>query len=109
MTPELENLIRKRAHEIWEGEGRPHGRHEEHWRRAADEVAREVERLKTDHVPEPEGSEGAPAPRRARKAAPAGAGPAPGKAGAASAKAAAGGPEAAPKRARKPKAQPAPG
>ncbi|WP_442981305.1 DUF2934 domain-containing protein [Rhizobium sp. S152] len=26
--------IRERAHEIWESEGRPHGAHDEHWRRA---------------------------------------------------------------------------
>ena len=26
--------ISHRAYEIWEAEGRPHGRHEEHWRQA---------------------------------------------------------------------------
>lgn len=37
----LDNLaeqIRKRAYEIWEGEGRPHGRDMEHWSRAETEV-----------------------------------------------------------------------
>lgn len=36
----LDNLaeqIRKRAYEIWEGEGRPHGRDTEHWSQAETE------------------------------------------------------------------------
>lgn len=33
-----ENWIRQRAHMIWEREGRPDGRHDEHWRRAIEEV-----------------------------------------------------------------------
>jgi hypothetical protein len=31
---ERERLIRERAYFIWEQEGRPEGRHLEHWRRA---------------------------------------------------------------------------
>jgi len=27
-------FIRRRAYEIWEGSGRPHGQHLEHWRQA---------------------------------------------------------------------------
>jgi hypothetical protein len=34
----LEERIRSLAHRFWEEEGRPHGRHEEHWNRACDEV-----------------------------------------------------------------------
>ncbi|MFC7543950.1 DUF2934 domain-containing protein [Siccirubricoccus deserti] len=30
--------IRRRAHEIWEREGRPEGRHEEHWAQACREI-----------------------------------------------------------------------
>ena len=30
--------IRQRAHEIWEGEGRPEGRHAEHWTQASREI-----------------------------------------------------------------------
>jgi hypothetical protein len=30
--------IKARAHEIWEGEGRPHGRDREHWQQAEAEV-----------------------------------------------------------------------
>ncbi|MBL6457384.1 DUF2934 domain-containing protein [Belnapia sp. T6] len=34
-----EERIRRRAHEIWEREGRPEGRHEAHWAEACREVA----------------------------------------------------------------------
>jgi hypothetical protein len=30
--------IKQRAYEIWEGEGRPEGRHDEHWQQAKGEV-----------------------------------------------------------------------
>jgi hypothetical protein len=33
--------IEQRAYEIWEREGRPHGKHDEHWHRAAEEITRE--------------------------------------------------------------------
>jgi len=33
--------IAARAHQIWESEGRPSGKSEEHWRRAEQEVARQ--------------------------------------------------------------------
>ncbi|MGN6584819.1 MAG: DUF2934 domain-containing protein [Rhizobiaceae bacterium] len=33
-----EERIRRRAHEIWEQEGRPHGRDREHWEKAAREI-----------------------------------------------------------------------
>jgi len=41
MSPDQEALIRKRAYEIWEREGWPHGRDREHWDQAAREVAAE--------------------------------------------------------------------
>lgn len=31
---DYESRIRELAHQFWEQEGRPHGRHEEHWHRA---------------------------------------------------------------------------
>lgn len=34
-----EQRIRQRAHQIWEQEGQPHGRDQEHWERAAGEIA----------------------------------------------------------------------
>src|SRR4051812_47062808 len=33
--------IRRRAHEIWEREGRPDGRHAEHWAEASQEIEAE--------------------------------------------------------------------
>ncbi|HEX2726231.1 MAG TPA: DUF2934 domain-containing protein [Beijerinckiaceae bacterium] len=36
-----ERRIRERARRIWEAEGRPEGRADEHWRRAQDELAGE--------------------------------------------------------------------
>lgn len=36
-----EERIRRRAHEIWEREGRPEGRHEDHWAQACREIAAE--------------------------------------------------------------------
>jgi hypothetical protein len=38
-----EDRIRRRAHEIWEREGRPEGRHAEHWARARREIEAEGE------------------------------------------------------------------
>lgn len=37
-TITTEEQIRLRAYQIWEEEGRPEGRAEEHWQRASDEV-----------------------------------------------------------------------
>lgn len=34
-----ESTIAKRAYEIWEREGRPHGRHDDHWQKAKAELA----------------------------------------------------------------------
>lgn len=33
-----EDHIKARAHQIWEQEGKPDGAHEEHWRRAEEEL-----------------------------------------------------------------------
>jgi hypothetical protein len=62
--------IRGRAHEIWESEGRPEGRHEEHWTRAR----REIEAVDGGSVTGPTGSDtnsagivpGAAKPERAK-------------------------------------------
>jgi hypothetical protein len=37
----LEERIRRRAHELWESEGRPNGRAEEHWAEAKRQVENE--------------------------------------------------------------------
>ena len=38
MSADREARIRQRAHAIWVKEGRPDGRHEEHWHRASREI-----------------------------------------------------------------------
>jgi hypothetical protein len=39
-----EDEIRRRAYRLWEAEGRPEGRWDEHWRRARAEIEREFRR-----------------------------------------------------------------
>jgi hypothetical protein len=41
VSSERERRIEERADALWEAEGHPHGRHEEHWRRAAREIEAE--------------------------------------------------------------------
>jgi hypothetical protein len=41
---EIRELIQSRAHEIWEAEGKPEGKHQEHWLAAQREVLEEVDR-----------------------------------------------------------------
>ncbi|KQZ15203.1 hypothetical protein ASD44_14930 [Mesorhizobium sp. Root554] len=38
MFDDKQDRIRKRAHAIWENEGRPDGAHERHWHQAATEI-----------------------------------------------------------------------
>jgi hypothetical protein len=38
MKSDRQRRIEQRAYEIWEREGRPHGKHDEHWHRAAQEI-----------------------------------------------------------------------
>lgn len=38
MQDDREDRIRRRAHEIWERDGRPDGRHEDHWAQATAEI-----------------------------------------------------------------------
>ncbi|HVS43662.1 MAG TPA: DUF2934 domain-containing protein [Candidatus Dormibacteraeota bacterium] len=47
MNTAIEERIRTRAYELWEGEGRPEGREVDHWLRAAQEVAAEEDRPAT--------------------------------------------------------------
>ena len=41
MSPEQEDRIKQRAYEIWEREGRPHGRDDVHWSMAVQEIRAE--------------------------------------------------------------------
>ena len=48
MTPDRDERIRQRAHELWEREGRPHGRHDDHWQQAREEI--DAEALQMDSM-----------------------------------------------------------
>jgi Protein of unknown function (DUF2934) len=48
MDLEKQSRIERRAYLFWEAEGQPHGRHEEHWRRAA----KQIEAEETVHIAE---------------------------------------------------------
>jgi hypothetical protein len=37
---DLERRIEQRAYELWESEGRPHGREHAHWQQAQNEIAK---------------------------------------------------------------------
>jgi hypothetical protein len=43
MDEDVRERIRRRAHEIWEQEGRPEGRDDEFWRRAETEIRMETQ------------------------------------------------------------------
>lgn len=45
MSNEKPGKIEQRAYEIWEREGRPHGKALEHWHQAVAEIAREEEEI----------------------------------------------------------------
>ena len=53
-----EDRIRARAHQIWEEQGCPEGRHEEHWRQACAEFGEEGGRTGGDQ-PQSQGGTGA--------------------------------------------------
>ena len=48
MASQNEDRIRARAHQLWEAEGRPHGRDREHWEQAAREIENETGTSSTD-------------------------------------------------------------
>ena len=50
MLPDDEQ-IRRRAYEIWEREGRPHGRESDHWRTAVEELSAQRGNTDTQDVP----------------------------------------------------------
>ena len=41
MPTSRDDRIRERAHAIWISEGRPEGQHDDHWRRASEDIDRE--------------------------------------------------------------------
>lgn len=41
MRSDRQKRVEQRAHDIWVAEGRPHGKHDEHWHRAEREITEE--------------------------------------------------------------------
>ncbi|WP_247887181.1 DUF2934 domain-containing protein [Azospirillum sp. SYSU D00513] len=58
----MEDRIRKRAHQIWEREGRPEGRSDDHWKLASEEIAIE-DNYRQTLLPNPAGGPDATAAR----------------------------------------------
>ncbi|WP_161142169.1 DUF2934 domain-containing protein, partial [Propylenella binzhouense] len=50
MAEKDEDRIRERAYRIWEEEGRPEGRHDEHWHRAGREMGGEEKAVAADEA-----------------------------------------------------------
>lgn len=71
-----DELIAQKAHELWEKEGKPHGRHEDHWHQAAAAVEAGNAKAAPEKVKKPRtakaASDSAPA-KRSKTAAPGGA------------------------------------
>jgi hypothetical protein len=49
MNPDKQRLVEQRAYALWQAEGQPHGKHEEHWQRAICEI--EAEELSEGPAP----------------------------------------------------------
>jgi hypothetical protein len=65
MTQQRDRLIRERAYSIWELEGSPSGRHQEHW----DQAAREIEEAGSEETADTPTAEISPARARRKSAA----------------------------------------
>lgn len=73
MSGEKQTRIEQRAYALWQAEGQPDGRHEEHWQRAVREIeAEETAGIAVNRVPPraPRGAanSGRRRPQRAKKA-----------------------------------------
>ena len=75
MRSNRQKQVEQRAHDIWVAEGRPHGKHDEHWHRAEREIAQEEGDGRT-------GRRAAAAPAKSTAASKAGASKGPAKTGA---------------------------
>ena len=64
MTPDREERIRQRAHELWEREGRPHGRHDDHWQQAREEIDAEALQMDSMKGVSADPAQDSPAPKR---------------------------------------------
>ena len=66
MKMDFEQSIRERAYEIWEREGRVHGRHEAHWHSAKLELTRADQDASLIAVQQPKASGAANGQRKPR-------------------------------------------
>ncbi|MDQ2102739.1 DUF2934 domain-containing protein [Azospirillum isscasi] len=66
---ERAHRVQRRAHDIWEREGRPHGRHDEHWAQAEAEVDDEI-RAEQQSAETESSAPDAPPKRRPKAASP---------------------------------------
>ena len=64
MTPDRDERIRQRAHELWEREGRPHGRHDDHWQQAREEIDAEALQMDSMKGVSADPAQDSPAPKR---------------------------------------------
>ena len=64
MTPDREERIRQRAHELWERDGRPHGRHDDHWQQAREEIEAEALQMDSMKGVSADPAQDSPAPKR---------------------------------------------
>lgn len=55
MNDDREHKVRERAYALWEDEGRPAGRHAEHWQRASSEIAQDASSQPQGEPEAPEG------------------------------------------------------
>ncbi len=69
MSDDLQSRTEQRARQIWEREGRPDGRADEHWRLAAEEISREDEEAAAKKAAEEAAAKKAADELAARKAA----------------------------------------
>lgn len=67
MSEGIEGLIRTRAYERWQQEGRPEGRDKEHWLAAERELASEGVEEGSDTAPTTAEAPSSPAPKRAAR------------------------------------------
>ena len=71
-SSDKKEAIHKKAYEIWEAEGRPEGKHEEHWSRAEEEMTepKKAAAKQAPHAKKAEPAAEAPKPAAKPKAAP---------------------------------------
>ncbi|TCL68293.1 DUF2934 family protein [Rhizobium sp. BK251] len=50
-TSNRHELVRRRAHAIWERDGRPEGKHDEHWLQAEHEIDQGIGEIEGDDTP----------------------------------------------------------